>query len=286
MKSNEILCASCRQIKKQGEFAMGYGAQAGRKVAVCKECCTAKLEKYENYVGRVGAFWLLAAELGLPFIQQVYDMAYHASISIKKDARRPDLVDLYVKKLNLLDTKYNGFWDSDTMLDDILNEHKEKNVDPKTDLALMERRWGKFPEDFNEAYSFLEDMFDAYTEGIPNMDANLTNRYRDLCKAEYQKRKADESGDVQEIAKAQSNLNGLLKLLKLDDFKANNVDPREKFIDRLCWMIEETEPAEEEDRKKYADIAGFEKAYHGIMRSMRNLIAGTKDYPEIPREEQ
>ena len=107
MKYNEILCSSCRTIKSQTEFANGYGAQAGRKVSICKECCNAKLEKYEQRVGKVGAFWLLMAELGIPFIQQVYDVAYHASISIKKGAKRPDLVELYVKKLNLLDMKYD-----------------------------------------------------------------------------------------------------------------------------------------------------------------------------------
>ena len=51
-------------------------------------------------------------------------------------------------------------------------------------------------------------------------------------------------------------------------------------------MIEETEPAEEEDKKRYADIAGFEKAFHGIMRSLQNLISGSKDYPDIPKAEQ
>lgn len=286
MKYNEILCSSCRTIKSQTEFANGYGAQAGRKVSICKECCNAKLEKYEQRVGKVGAFWLLMAELGIPFIQQVYDVAYHASISIKKGAKRPDLVELYVKKLNLLDTKYDGFWDSDTMLDDILDEHKE-TLNPKLDLALMNRIWGKYPdEEYAEAYDFLEDKFNEYTEGVPNMDANLTNRYRDLCRAEYALRKAVESGDIQEIAKAQTYFNSLLKLLKLDNFQTTTNDPREKFIDRVCWMIEETEPAEEEDKKKYADIAGFEKAFHGIMRSLQNLISGSKDYPDIPKAEQ
>ena len=71
-----------------------------------------------------------------------------------------------------------------------------------------------------------------------------------MCKAEYAKRKAEDNGDINEISKAQDNIIKLLKLLKLDDFKETSVDPREKFIDRLIWAIENEEPSEEEDRKK------------------------------------
>lgn len=286
MKYNEILCSSCRTIKSQTEFANGYGAQAGRKVSICKECCNAKLEKYEQRVGKVGAFWLLMAELGIPFIQQVYDVAYHASISIKKGAKRPDLVELYVKKLNLLDMKYDGFWDSDTMLDDILNEHKEA-LDPKLDLALMNRIWGKYPdEEYAEAYDFLEDKFDEYTEDVPNMDANLTNRYRDLCRAEYALRKAVESGDIGEIQKAQKVVNDVLALLKLNNFQDVAKSDAQIAFEKAIAMIEYTKPAECEELDKYVDMCGHERDNAEMMRCLRNAIAGTRDYPEIPRDER
>lgn len=286
MKYNEILCSSCRTIKSQTEFANGYGAQAGRKVSICKECCNAKLEKYEQRVGKVGAFWLLMAELGIPFIQQVYDVAYHASISIKKGAKRPDLVELYVKKLNLLDMKYDGFWDSDTMLDDILDEHKE-TLDPKLDLALMNRIWGKYPDDkYAEAYDFLEDRFNDYTKDILDMDANLTNRYRDLCKAEYQKRVADESGDIGEIQKAQKVVNDMLALLKLNNFQDVAKSDAQIAFEKAIAMIEYTKPAECEELDKYVDMCGHERDNAEMMRCLRNAIAGTRDYPEIPRDER
>lgn len=286
MKYNEILCSSCRTIKSQTEFANGYGAQAGRKVSICKECCNAKLEKYEQRVGKVGAFWLLMAELGIPFIRQVYDVAYHASISIKKGAKRPDLVELYVKKLNLLDMKYDGFWDSDTMLDDILNEHKE-TLDPKLDLALMNRIWGKYPDDkYAEAYDFLEDRFNDYTKDILDMDANLTNRYRDLCKAEYQKRVADESGDIGEIQKAQKVVNDMLTLLKLNNFQDVAKSDAQIAFEKAIAMIEYTKPAECEELDKYVDMCGHERDNAEMMRCLRNAIAGTRDYPEIPRDER
>ena len=293
MKGTEGLCACCRKIKSQKDFSFGYGAQSKRKLYVCKECCSNKLDKYKDYVGEKGAFWLLCGELGVPFIENVYEIACTALERRLSNPSRasvqPTLFDIYVDRLSKLNTVYNGFWDSDIMLDDLIAKDKgiQSKLEPTRDLSLMQKYWGKFPDDeYNEAYEFLESTFEEYTKDIIDMDANLINRYRDLCKAEYIKRKAQEGGDLGDIAKAQSNVNNLLKLLKLDEFKPNNIDPREKFIDRMAWMIEETEPAELEDREKYRDIAGFEESFREIMRSMRNLIAGTRDYPDIPRDER
>lgn len=292
MKGTEAICSCCRKTKSQKEFSFGYGAQAKRKLYLCKDCCSAKLNKYKEYVGEKGAFWLLCGELGIPFIDMIYDIAvqsYKRKLGLPNLKNIPFFWEVYIEKLTIADTIYNGFWDSDIMLDDILIQEKGNisSQEPTKDLELMRIRWGKFPdEEYNEAYEFLESIFEEYTKDIIDMDANLTNRYRDLCKAEYIKRKTQESGDLGDIAKAQSNVNNLLKLLKLDEFKPNNIDPREKFIDRMAWMIEETEPSELEDREKYKDIAGFEESFREIMRSMRNLIAGSRDYPDIPRDER
>ena len=79
----------------------------------------------------------------------------------------------------------------------------------------------------------------------------------------------------------------IVKALKLDEVqKEDERSDTDRFIDRLIWQIEETEPAEDEDEAKYRDIAGFEKAFKNIMRSMQNLIAGTREYPDVPKEER
>lgn len=284
MKYNEMICPCCREIKSQKEFSDGYGVQIGKKLNFCRECNNKKLEKYKSYLTEKGAFWVLCAENGLPYIEDVYNINMENYLKVKTPTK--NLIDGYIKKLKQLDIIYNGFWDSDKMLDDLEHENKEnQTVDPKNDLLKMEQRWGRFDRP-DEAYPFLEELYKDYTENILEMDTNLRNRYRDLCKAEYAKRKAEENGDVNEISKAQDNIIKLLKLLKLDDFKETSIDPREKFIDRLAWMIENEEPAEEEDKEKYRDIAGFEGAFKEIMRSMKNLIAGTKEYPNVPKGER
>lgn len=285
-KEVESLCPCCHELKslKKG-FTDGYGVQMGKKLVYCKQCNKQKLDKYKNYLTEQGAFWVLCAENGLPYIQNVYDYTMEMYAKSYKTVGI-SLLDIYVKSLKQLETIYNGFWDSDTTLEELEHKHKEtQQVDPENDVVKMERRWGKF-DNPKEAYPFLEELFKDYTENIVEMDTNLRNRYRDLCKAEYAKRKAEENGDVNEISKAQDNIIKLLKLLKLDNFQETAVDPREKFIDRLVWMIENEEPAEEEDKEKYRDIAGFEKSFREIMRSLKCLLTGSKDFPDIPREER
>ena len=117
------------------------------------------------------------------------------------------------------------------------------------------------------------------------MDANLIRRYRDLSKAELGKREADESGDIQKIAKAQDILNKQLALLNLNEFKNRNKTDEQLAFEKRVAMIEYTKPSECEDLKKYLDAVGYEKEKGLMMRSIRNAIAGTRDYPDIPKEE-
>ena len=77
-----------------------------------------------------------------------------------------------------------------------------------------------------------------------------------------------------------------MKLLKIDQFKVNKRSDTEKFIERLAWQIENTKPAECEDLEKYKDVSGFESTWGHIMRCVKNLCGGTKEYPAIPRDEQ
>lgn len=286
MKNNETFCPCCKEFKStQKGFTDGYGVQMGKKLIYCKQCNKQKLDKYKNFLTDQGAFWVLCAENGLPYIQNVYDYTMEVYAKSYKTVGL-SLLDIYVKNLKQLETIYNGFWDSDKTLPELEYKHKEdQTINPKTDFIKLERIWGKF-DNPDEAYPFLEELYKDYTKEILEMDTNLKNRYRDLCKAEYAKRKAEENGDMNEISKAQDNIIKLLKLLKLDNFQENNLDPREKFIDRIAWMIENEEPAEEEDKEKYKDIAGFEKSFQGIMRSLKCLLTGSKDFPDIPKEER
>ena len=284
-RMTEAYCINCQSAKAFSSFH-AHVVVGNKYLPICKACCTKKLKDYITATKNDAAgLWCLLAELGIPFLREVWEPTQKIVFESTNAGRKPDLFLTYIRTLKELGIIVEGFWQSNMMLDDFveIGESKKEETKEVVDLNEQQRIWGKFePED----YEFLNFTFNEYTQELLEMDANLIRRYRDLVKAELRKRKADESGDIQEIAKAQDNLKKMLDMLNLSDFKKNEKDEREKFVDRIAWMIEETEPAEEEDEDKYKDIAGYEKIYNDFMRSMRNILTGDRKYPNIPPEGQ
>lgn len=282
-RMTEKYCPQCESSKPFNSFHPHI--VIGQKyMPWCKTCTGAKLREYIKKTGSDGAgLWCLLAECGIPFLRDVWNSTQKIISEGTGAGRKPDLFLTYVRTLKEFGIMVEGFWQSDVMLDEFIevNGEGKEEQEELLDLKEQERIWGKFEAD---DYEFLNFTFNEYTQELLEMDANLIRRYRDLAKAELRKRKADESGDIQEIAKAQDNLKKMLDMLNLSDFKKNESDERKQFIDRIAWMIEETEPAEEEDESKYRDIAGYEKIYDSFMRSMRNILTGDRNYPDIPPE--
>ena len=286
MNTNKKVCGCCQVAKTPNQFHKSP-MSSGQFLPICKMCCKEKLKTYTEITGsESAAFWLVLAELGVPFIKKAWDnfQSFKATATANTD-----LIMAYLRTLSEMEIRIDGFWQSDVMLDMLMDSLVDREND-KEELDLVEQQkiWGKFVSEGKldiEAYQFLNETFEDYTKDLLDMDTNLEKRYRDLAKAELRKRQADETGDIQEIAKAQDNLKKILDMLNLSSFKKDEKDDRKQFIDRIAWMIEETEPAEEEDEEKYRDIAGYEKIYDSFMRSMRNILTGDRNYPEIPKEE-
>jgi len=283
------VCEFCGEKKTATLFYPNYGGQYSErtKTRYCKDCCSKRLAYYKGFLNEQASLWMILSELGIPFIKKIYKQVVEER-SINRTGKQPELVGHYLKRLIESDTVYSGFWESDIGINEIIE--KQNNEDEKANMNLdeMQEIWGKYPDDeYNEAYVFLQKTFKDYTEDLPGeMDANLINRYRDLCKAEYRKRKADENGDIGEIKQAQANLTDMLKLLKLNDFQSNQKSETEKMIERKIWMIENTKPAECEDLDMYKDVSGFETTWNHILRCVKNLVAGSREYPDVPRSER
>ncbi len=291
-RMTEAYCSNCQSSKSFSNFH-NHVVIGKKYLPMCKTCCNKRIKEYIQKLGNDGAaLWCLLAELGIPFLREVWELTQKIIFNSTNVGRKPDLLLTYLRTIKELGIVVEGFWQSNIMLDDLIDINKKEKQEIKEVIDWYEQIniWGKFlKEDGSideEAYNYLNFTFSDYTKDLLEMDANLIRRYRDLAKAELRKRKADESGDIQEIAKAQDNLKKMLDMLNLSDFKKNESDERKQFIDRIAWMIEETEPAEEEDESKYRDIAGYEKIYDSFMRSMRNILTGDRNYPDIPPEGQ
>ena len=283
-RMTEAYCSNCQSAKAFSSFH-NHVIIGKKYLPFCKTCCNKKLKDYIAVTKNDAAgLWCLLAELGIPFLRELWEPTQKIVFESTNAGRKPDLFLTYLRTLKELGIVVEGFWQSDMMLDDFveIGESKKEKVKEVIDLNEQQRIWGKFePED----YEFLNFTFNEYTQGLLEMDANLIRRYRDLAKAELRKRKADESGDIGEITKAQDSLNKQLALLKLNNFKDNKQSDTEKFIERMAWNIENTKPAECEDTQKYKDFSNFGINWEDIMRTVKNLVAGSREYPDIPRDE-
>lgn len=282
-RTTQTWCVGCMTAKENKYFIQSLNPRHHKFLPLCRSCLTARFKQYQDELkSEGGALWCLCAEMGYPVIREYYDMALGRK---DKMANGTTLFMAYHNTLKEMGFVIEGFWQSDMELSDFVDmgvERDEKAEKP-LDLAEMERLWGKFDV---EDYDLLNAFFDMYTQDLPNMDAALELRYRDLCKAELRKRKADESRDIGEITKAEESLRKNMALLKLDKFQDNKQSDVEKHIERMCWMVENTKPCECEDLEKYKDFSGFGIKWAEIMRCMRNLLAGTRDYPEIQKGEE
>ena len=283
-RMTESYCINCQSAKPFSNFH-NHVIVGKKYLPMCKSCCSKKLKEYITATKNdVAGLWCLLAELGIPFLREVWEPTQKIVFESTNAGRKPDLFLTYLRTIKELGIMVEGFWQSDMMLNDFIDigkSHQEEDEEI-LDLNEQQRIWGKFePED----YEFLNFTFNEYTQDLLEMDANLIRRYRDLAKAELRKRKADESGDMNEIKNAQAVLNNQLTLLKLNNFKDNKQSDTEKFIERMAWNIENTKPAECEDTQKYKDFSNFGINWEDIMRTVKNLVSGSREYPDIPRDE-
>lgn len=285
-RMTEAYCINCQSAKAFSNFH-NHVIVGKKYLPICKTCCNKKLKDYIAVTKNDAAgLWCLLAELGIPFLREVWEPTQKIVFKSTNAGRKPDLFLMYIRTLKELGIIVEGFWQSNMMLSDFMkigkDNKKEEEVKEVVDLNEQQRIWGKFePED----YEFLNFTFNEYTQELLEMDANLIRRYRDLAKAELRKRKADESGDMNEIKNAQSVLNNQLTLLKLNNFKDNKQSDTEKFIERMAWNIENTKPSECEDTEIYKDYSNFGVKWEDILRTVKNLVAGTREYPDIPKDE-
>lgn len=280
----ERYCPCCSKVKDKTKFYPNP-IKSGEYLAYCRECTSIKFRTAEaNLDSKWAALWCVCMEMGVPLFKDKFEALRNQYESYSGSGRRPEPFSMYVAMLKDAQMQYKGIFESDMQLSDFvdLNTTKDDGEISQKDLDAQRKEWDRIwgSSYNNEQCERLDNYYAAYTDSLEQMDAGRTLRYRDLCKAELRKFEGDNSKEVtEEILK-------LMKLLNIDSFESQEKSDMDRFIDRLIWKIEETEPAEEEDESKYKDIAGFENSFTHIMRCMQNLLTGTKNYPKIPRAEE
>lgn len=281
-RTTQTWCVGCMKPKEKTAFIQSLNPHHNIYLPLCRACLNSRFKQYqEELKSEGGALWCLCAEMGYPVIREYYDMA----VSRKSGASNGSTLFMaYHNTLKELGFVIEGFWQSDMKLSDFVDTGVERETaedKPPLDLTEMERLWGKFEA---EDYELLNRFYEMYTKNLFSIDTAMELRYRDLCKAELRKRQADEKGDINEIAKAQDSIKKNLELLKLDKFQSNTKTDVEKTLEYQIAMMEKYKPAELEDITVYEDYCGCHHLEDQLMRPLRNLIAGTRDYPSITKE--
>lgn len=293
-RHTEKMCACCENPKPFEQFYKDVIPNRNKYLPYCKSCCRSKMKQYKEIIGNEqAALWCLLAELGVPFLKDVWNEASRIIESNESKTRKPDIFLTYIRCYNEMGIVAYGFWESDVMLSDLYNVKidNNENVEIESNVIDLNKEceiWGEFRTDGvldETAYKFLNNTYNQYTEGLQDLNLNIENRYRDLAKAEWRLRKANENGDMGIIKNAQEILNKQLSLLGLNNFQDEIISDEKRAFEKRIAYIENSKPAECEDLQKYLDMVGYEKEKAIPMRALRNAIAGTKDYPEISPEE-
>lgn len=274
-----MFCPYCGKEKQDSQFYKSP-IKTGEYIKPCKSCATELYKQALDATKDQGAaLWSTCMQTGIPMRRAEYNACLETLEKAAK-GKKPSLFMLYHTYLSTLPDKLTGVWDSDMELSNFkdIGEEAKAETDDVALHARWKKQWGGDYED--EDCQWLDDMFDSYTSEILEMDTAMEMRYRDLCKLELEQYKNGVTKDTQ------SQIKTLMSLLKLDNFKENKQSDIEKFIERMAWNIENTKPCECEDLNKYKDFSGFESTWSHIMRSLKNLCAGSKEYPQIPVDER
>lgn len=273
-----MFCPYCGKEKQDSQFYKSP-IKTGEYIKPCKSCVTELYKQaLESTKDQGAALWATCMQTGIPMRRAEYTACLDTLEKAAK-GKKPSLFMLYHTYLSTSPDKLTGVWDSDMELSNFkdLGEVAKGETDEVALKARWRKQWGGDYED--EDCQWLDDMFDSYTADIFEMDTAMEMRYRDLCKLELEQYKNGVNKDTQ------SQIKTLMSLLKLDDFKSNQKSDAERaFEKRIAW-VEYTKPSECEDLTRFVDMVGYEKDKGEKMRSLRNAVAGTRDYPAIPKEE-
>lgn len=283
-RAKERYCPGCSTVKEKSKFYPSPIA-TNEYLPYCKECVGKKYRAASQALdSKWGALWCVCMEMGVPLLREKFNLLKAQYDGLDGKGRRPEPFGLYLALLKDGGVQYRGIFDGDMQLSEFVDLGIEQSLEEPTqkDMDAQRKQWDKvWGKDYDDDdCQRLDEYFEDYTQDLFEMDMAMTMRYRDLCRAELKQFKGE--GDKDTF----SQIKTLMSMLKLDDFKDNKQSETEKFIERMAFTIENTKPAECEDLEKYKDFSGFGKTWDGLMRCLRNLVGGSRDYPQIPREEQ
>ena len=255
------------------------------KTKYCKECLGKIYTRYKEEFGTAEkALFYTCQMAGIPFIAEKVEATFdYVSSEAKRGSMVKNIFGTYYSNL-LKETSKHHLWQDFSCTDidykDIAS-HIEKRDITKKEMERFELDWGK--QDDVEDYEFLEYRYDVYTQAKEITPAQET-LYRQLCLVELAKRRKELDKDS--TKEEQEMILKLMDKLKISNFnEQKDKSEIDRILEKQIWEIENTEPCELVDKKEYEDFLDLGKNWgKHIVRAVTNLVAGTKDYPDISKD--
>ena len=276
----------CVGLKKNTEYFISWSPfHANGRVPYCKECCNKMFQYYlDETKSAQSALYYTLMKMDVPFIKDIYEKVNEMSVSGDVNGRKTAIsIGSYMNTIRKY-TKNKEIWSdfsaTDVDISDINSKIQTREVKKKEmDKFILD--WGQQPN--LEDYQFLEYRYDVYTEGKELIPSQET-LYRKLCLAELSARRKEANQDSSKEDTEQ--IMNLMSKLKIDNFEEKKEKSDiERILEKQIWEIENTEPAEIVSKEEYKDYLDIEKDWgKHILRAVKNLSTGSKDYPMITKD--
>ena len=276
----------CVGLKKNTEYFISWSPfHANGRVPYCKECCNKMFQYYlDETKSAQSALYYTLMKMDVPFIKDIYEKVNDMSVSGDVNGRKTAIsIGSYMNTIRKY-TKNKEIWSdfsaTDVDISDIDSKIQTREVKKKEmDKFILD--WGQQPN--LEDYQFLEYRYDVYTEGR-ELTPSQETLYRKLCLAELSARRKEANQDSSKEDTEQ--IMKLMSKLKIDNFEERKEKSDiERILEKQIWEIENTEPAEVVSKEEYKDYLNIEKDWgKHILRAVKNLLTGSKDYPMITKD--
>lgn len=294
---------NCIGMRVESNYYESWSPFSEGRVPFCKDCCKKMFDMFMSRYGNIrSAAYFTLQKMDIPFIFEVWrniEERFYKSVEDKEVARtmiegnsgnvpsknvKRNIIGNYVSELHKYKMKkdiWTDFSATDTSIADIDTRYEAKE-NLERDLKNLEYTWGK--QDNADDYTFLEETFSRYTNGITEfVNAQQKDTFRDLCRDRLLLRKINDhryDGD-ETIDKIQNRIARTMSILKVDEFESNKPKTMsEKALAEQIRLIDEknvediySSPSRNYDLNK---VHQYEKDL--VLRPLANMLVGKRDF--------
>lgn len=276
----EHWCIKCDRLVNAKDFYYNYNSiHTNNRMSYCKECCKTIGKDIINkaYNFEVG-IRNLCAFFDMPFNYSAFDLL---TSRVESATTNRDFTYVYqymecLKECEIPNEEWDDLTGNNYIVGKIIKSTKITGEYGELILKLQED-WGL--QEHIDDYLFLEEHFKMYSNG-ETLTPSMKQTIRYLCLAELEviklKNKKEDSKD------AEKKVMGYYKTLKLDNFTTiEGKSAGEKMLEKWTAIEENTRPLDMIDKLFADDICKIREDNDHLMRAMKNLVTGSRDYPDL-----